>query len=224
MAEHRRDRDHALPPRPLGRPRPVGLGQLLPRRRTARSRGRQLWVQPGGARVPRRARGAPRLPRHVRAHVPSSRSTGRTTPFSTGALVRDADAGAALHARDVRLPRREPSRVLTYSGDSAPSDELVEAARDADLFVCEATLLRGELDGEPRGHLSLDEAVEAFEASGATRLLVTHRPSRAAHARGVRARVRRPRARRLTGSEPRRPASRARRPRPRAARRTSRRA
>ena len=66
--------------------------------------------------------------------------------------------------------------VLTYSGDSAPSDELVEAARDADLFVCEATLLRGELDGEPRGHLSLDEAVDAFERSGAKRLLVTHRP------------------------------------------------
>jgi ribonuclease BN (tRNA processing enzyme) len=52
----------------------------------------------------------------------------------------------------------------------------VESARDADLFVCEATLLRGELDGEPRGHLSLDEAVEAFEASNAKRLLVTHRP------------------------------------------------
>ena len=66
--------------------------------------------------------------------------------------------------------------VLAYSGDSAPSDELVEAARDADLFVCEATLLRGELDGEPRGHLSLDEALEAYEASGARRLLVTHRP------------------------------------------------
>ena len=66
--------------------------------------------------------------------------------------------------------------MLAYSGDSAPSAELVQAARDADLFVCEATLLRGELDGEPRGHLSLEEAIEAFEASGARRLLVTHRP------------------------------------------------
>jgi ribonuclease BN (tRNA processing enzyme) len=66
--------------------------------------------------------------------------------------------------------------VLAYSGDSAPSQELVESAREADLFVCEATLLRGELDGEPRGHLSLDEAVQAFESSGAKRLLVTHRP------------------------------------------------
>jgi ribonuclease BN (tRNA processing enzyme) len=53
------------------------------------------------------------------------------------------------------------SRLLAYSGDSAPCPQLVDAARDADLFVCEATLLRGELDGEPRGHLSLDEAVEA---------------------------------------------------------------
>ena len=66
--------------------------------------------------------------------------------------------------------------LLAYSGDSAPSDELCEVARDADLFLCEATLERGELDGEPRGHLSADEAVAAFEVSGARRLLLTHRP------------------------------------------------
>jgi len=69
------------------------------------------------------------------------------------------------------------ARTVTYSGDSGPSDALADAARDADLFVCEATLLRGELDGEPRGHLALDEALAAFEASGAKRLLLTHRPS-----------------------------------------------
>jgi ribonuclease BN (tRNA processing enzyme) len=68
------------------------------------------------------------------------------------------------------------SRTLAYSGDSAPSDELAHLARDADLFLCEATLERGELDGEPRGHLDIDEALAAFEASGAKRLLVTHRP------------------------------------------------
>ena len=66
--------------------------------------------------------------------------------------------------------------VLAYSGDSGPSERLVELARGADLFVCEATLERGELEGEPRGHLSADEAVAAFEASGARRLLLTHRP------------------------------------------------
>ena len=69
------------------------------------------------------------------------------------------------------------SRTLAYSGDSAPSDQLVELAHEADLFLCEATLERGDLDGEPRGHLSAEEAVEAFEASGARRLLITHRPA-----------------------------------------------
>ena len=67
-------------------------------------------------------------------------------------------------------------RTLAYSGDSGPTDRLAELARDVDLFVCEATLARGDLDGEPRGHLSADEAVAAFEASGARRLLLTHRP------------------------------------------------
>ena len=67
-------------------------------------------------------------------------------------------------------------RTLAYSGDSAPSERLATLAKDVDLFLCEATLERGELDGEPRGHLSADEAVAAFEASGAKRLLLTHRP------------------------------------------------
>jgi ribonuclease BN (tRNA processing enzyme) len=67
--------------------------------------------------------------------------------------------------------------TVAYSGDSAPSERLTVLARGADLFVCEATLLRGEDDGLPRGHLSLDEAVAAFEAAGARRLLVTHRPA-----------------------------------------------
>ena len=68
-------------------------------------------------------------------------------------------------------------RTLAYSGDAGPSDRLVELARDVDLFLCEATLERGELDGEPRGHLSADEAIAAYEESGAKRLLLTHRPA-----------------------------------------------
>ncbi len=64
--------------------------------------------------------------------------------------------------------------TLAYSADSGPGDSLVELARGADLFICEATLLDGE--PEPRGHLSLAEAEAAFRASGARRLLVTHRP------------------------------------------------
>jgi ribonuclease BN (tRNA processing enzyme) len=67
-------------------------------------------------------------------------------------------------------------RTLAYSGDSAPRDRLIESARGADLFLCEATLASGSDDGQPRGHLSADEAVATFEAAKASRLLLTHRP------------------------------------------------
>src|SRR5262245_8819763 len=98
------------------------------------------------------------------------------TPFQIGKLAVAPTRVPHYTLQTYAFRVQANGAVLTYSGDSAPSDELVYSARDADLFVCEATLLRGELDGEPRGHLSLDEAVDAFERSGAKRLLVTHRP------------------------------------------------
>jgi ribonuclease BN (tRNA processing enzyme) len=68
-------------------------------------------------------------------------------------------------------------RLLAYSGDAGPGPEVVEAGRDADLFLCEATLAHGDLDGQPRGHLSVEEAEAAYEESGARALLLTHRPT-----------------------------------------------
>ena len=67
---------------------------------------------------------------------------------------------------------RANGRVLAYSGDSGPHEALRELARGADLFLCEATLARADGDGEPRGHLSLDEALSYAEG----RVVVTHRP------------------------------------------------
>jgi ribonuclease BN (tRNA processing enzyme) len=65
--------------------------------------------------------------------------------------------------------------TLAYSGDTGPSPQLVELAREADVFLCEATLR--EAEPAERGHLSEAEAVDAFRASGARRLVVIHRPS-----------------------------------------------
>ena len=56
--------------------------------------------------------------------------------------------------------------TLAYSADSGPTDALVSLARDADLFLCEATLLQPNPEGGIRGHLSAAEANEAFQASG----------------------------------------------------------
>jgi ribonuclease BN (tRNA processing enzyme) len=67
--------------------------------------------------------------------------------------------------------------TLAYSGDSAPSPQLAEVGHDADLFLCEATLKEGREGGNGlRGHLSAEEAVAAFHASGALRLVIIHRP------------------------------------------------
>jgi len=67
--------------------------------------------------------------------------------------------------------------TLAYSGDSAPSPNLAEVGRDADLFLCEATLKEGrEGDDGLRGHLSAEEAIAAFGESGARRLVIIHRP------------------------------------------------
>jgi ribonuclease BN (tRNA processing enzyme) len=66
--------------------------------------------------------------------------------------------------------------VVGYSGDSGPSDALTRIARDADLFVCEATLMQPNPEGGTRGHLSAVEAQAASQAAGAKRLLLTHRP------------------------------------------------
>ena len=66
-------------------------------------------------------------------------------------------------------------RTLAYSGDSAPSPALARLARDADLFLCEATLAQPE--PALRGHLTEEEALAAHRESGAARLVVVHRPS-----------------------------------------------
>jgi ribonuclease BN (tRNA processing enzyme) len=66
------------------------------------------------------------------------------------------------------------SSTLAYSGDTGPSPNLAPLARDADVFLCEATLR--EPEPAERGHLSDAEAVEAFRASGALKLVVIHRP------------------------------------------------
>ena len=125
--------------------------------------------------------------------------------------VREYDEGEPFRAAGLEVLRDSGSRTtrcetygfrvtngarsLAYSGDSGPSERLAELARGCDLFVCEATLERPELDGEPRGHLSADEAVAAFEASGAERLLLTHRPHELPLDGGPRARLRRARDR-----------------------------
>ena len=56
-------------------------------------------------------------------------------------------------------------KTLAYSGDTGPCGELDELAQDADLFLCEATLLAPNPEGGTRGHLASDEALDVFRTA-----------------------------------------------------------
>lgn len=66
-------------------------------------------------------------------------------------------------------------RVLVYSGDTGPSEALVEVARGADLLLCEASFLETGAN-PPDLHLTGREAGAHATAAGARRLLLTHIP------------------------------------------------
>jgi len=63
--------------------------------------------------------------------------------------------------------------TLAYSADSGVCDELVKVARDADLFLCEASYLEGE-DNPPDIHLTGREAAEHASRAGVGKLVLTH--------------------------------------------------
>lgn len=91
-----------------------------------------------------------------------------------GATLR-AHAAHHGHGANPALAFRLTSgrRVFAYSGDTGPCDGVVAAARDADLFVCEASTRVGG-DMSQYGHLSPRQAGDVARAAGARALLLTH--------------------------------------------------
>jgi ribonuclease BN (tRNA processing enzyme) len=64
-----------------------------------------------------------------------------------------------------------------FSSDVAPCPDLIEVARDADLFMCESALLdssQDDPDPAQRGHMTAAEAGDAARAAGVKKLLLTH--------------------------------------------------
>jgi ribonuclease BN (tRNA processing enzyme) len=137
--------------------------------------GAELWLPPGGRERARELGARLGFGRSLE-HAFELREYRDGEPFPV----------AGLEVTPVRVPHyslesyalrvANGNASVAYSGDSAPSERLVAAARDADLFLCEATLERAQADGELRGHLTVEEAVDAAGAAGVGRLVVTHRP------------------------------------------------
>jgi ribonuclease BN (tRNA processing enzyme) len=135
----------------------------------------ELWVPPGGRTTLReigQRLGFPDM--FENAFSVSEYEEGREFQVAGMTLVARRVLHYDLLAFGFRVSCN--GRTMAYSGDSGPSDQLAELARDADLFLCEATLLEPNPEGGTRGHLAANEAKAAFEAAGAKRLLLTHRP------------------------------------------------
>ena len=75
-------------------------------------------------------------------------------------------SGAPAHA----LRIDDGARVVTYSGDTEWTDRLLDAARGADLFVCEAYTY----DRAVKFHLSHETVRQHRDAFGARHILLTH--------------------------------------------------
>jgi ribonuclease BN (tRNA processing enzyme) len=82
------------------------------------------------------------------------------------AFLADHDSGAP----SLSLRLGVDGRTITYSGDTAFTETLVEAAREADLFVCEA-YFRGR---KVKGHMDVDELLPRLCDIGAGRVVLTH--------------------------------------------------
>lgn len=66
--------------------------------------------------------------------------------------------------------------TLAYSGDTDSCDGLEEAARESDVFLCEAAFHEGRDDAIEGVHLTGKRAGAAASAASARRLLLTHLP------------------------------------------------
>jgi ribonuclease BN (tRNA processing enzyme) len=95
-------------------------------------------------------------------------------PVSVRAYPVDHPSGTAAYA----LRIDHDGTIIAYSGDTAWTDSLVEAARDADLFVCEAYVF----DREVPYHLSHRRLLAERDRLTCRRIVLTHMsPNMLAH-------------------------------------------
>ena len=156
----------------------VGLRYLFPWGQTAERR-LPVYVPPGGAsRIESLATAISERPGFFDASF-AIEAFDPDRPLVIGPLtIRFVRGRHYVPAWGVVIDAPDGSR-LAYTGDTGPSDAVVEAVRDADLLLVEAALRSSRDDDEERGHLTPEEAIELATRSGArSALLVHYAPSR----------------------------------------------
>jgi ribonuclease BN (tRNA processing enzyme) len=111
-------------------------------------------------------------------------SSGRETRFAVN--ISEFEAGREIAAGDVKVtpfrnyhPQVDNSfalrvaaggRTVAYSSDTEWTDSLLNAARDADIFIAEAYFYEKKV----KGHMDFQTLIGNFAKTGARRLVLTH--------------------------------------------------
>ncbi|MHA1475015.1 MAG: MBL fold metallo-hydrolase [Promethearchaeota archaeon] len=77
------------------------------------------------------------------------------------------------------VSEKRPGRVIAYSADTAFCPELIELAKNANVFVCESTYAYLDEDlAKEKLHLSSKLAAKAAKEANVKQLILTHFSSR----------------------------------------------
>lgn len=81
----------------------------------------------------------------------------------------------AAESHALRVEHRDSGNVICFSGDSCYTPTLIDAARNANLFLCEAAWGPYKGDGTPEGmHMSGQEAGVIAREAGVDKLVLVH--------------------------------------------------
>jgi len=120
-------------------------------------------------------------PRPGRFDLEAARSLGIPEGPLFGRLQRGESVevdGRTILANEVVGPSRS-GRLVVYTGDTRPCDEVIEASRGADLLVHDATFSEEESDrAHETFHSTARGAAEVAVAAGVKRLYLTHLSAR----------------------------------------------
>ena len=102
----------------------------------------------------------------------SFRTVGRGDAFEVGPFSISVFEMTHIGVNAVGYRIEAGGKVLAYTGDTGPSEEVIDLARDADVFMAEATYQ--EASEKMFFHLSAVQAAEHAVRAGAKRLVLTH--------------------------------------------------
>jgi len=74
----------------------------------------------------------------------------------------------------IRVVEKETGKKFVYSSDTAYMEKLIDFAKDADIFLCEVSLLEKDSQYMDKGHLTTGLAAKLAEKARVKMLVLTH--------------------------------------------------